>query len=154
MQVASLEVRDLRTLEELRLEIDAGITSIVGDNGAGKTNLLEAIYVGLSGRSFRTRDRRELIRFGCPVGRAELALRAEDGALHSLLASVSRSEGRRHLLDGEAATPDVISGHRPHLVVFSPDRLVLVKGPPAELRAHVDRFIAARWPARAGLRND
>jgi DNA replication and repair protein RecF len=154
MQVVTLDVRELRTVEELRLDIGAGITSLVGDNGTGKTNLLEAIYFGLTGRSFRTGDRRELIRFGCPVGRVELVVRTEDDASHVLLASVSRAEGRRHLLDGEPAAPDVIAAHRPHVVVFSPDRLVLVKGPPAERRAHIDRFIAARWPSRAGRRQD
>lgn len=154
MLVVSLDARDLRSLDCAQLEIGPGITSVVGDNGTGKTNLLEAIYFGLSGRSFRTRDRRELIRFGEPVARVELGVLADERAPHSLLASVSRSEGRRHLLDGEAAPPQVIAGHRPHLVVFSPDRLVLVKGPPAERRAHLDRFITARWPARSGLRQD
>ncbi|HEX6228612.1 MAG TPA: DNA replication and repair protein RecF, partial [Solirubrobacterales bacterium] len=41
---------------------------------------------------------------------------------------------------------------RPPVAVFSPDRLALIKGPPAERRAHLDRFIAARWPSRSGLR--
>ncbi len=154
MKVSSLDIRDLRSLDRLQLEIGAGVTSVVGDNGTGKTNLLEAIYFGLSGRSFRTRDRRELIRFGESVARAEVGVVAEDLAPHSLLASVSRVEGRRHLLDGEAAPPETIARHRPHLVVFSPDRLVLVKGPPAERRAHIDRFVAARWPGRSGLRQD
>jgi DNA replication and repair protein RecF len=42
--------------------------------------------------------------------------------------------------------------HRPPVAVFSPDRLILIKGPPAERRAHLDSFVAARWPARTGLR--
>lgn len=154
MLVGSLEVRDLRSLDRLRLELGAGITSVVGDNGSGKTNLLEAVFFALTGRSFRTRDRREMVRFGESVGRAEMEVLAGDRATHSLLASVSRSEGRRHLLDGEAAAPEVIARHRPHIVVFSPDRLVLVKGPPAERRLHLDRFVAARWPSRAGLRQE
>jgi DNA replication and repair protein RecF len=154
MQVVSLDVRDLRSLDRLQLELGPGITSVVGDNGAGKTNLLESVYFGLSGRSFRTRDRRELIRFGESVARAELGVRVDKQTLHSLLASVSRTEGRRHLIDGETASPETIRRHRPHLVVFSPDRLALVKGPPAERRAHLDLFIAARWPARSTLRQD
>ena len=64
MEVRGLELRYFRSLERLRVEITPGITSVVGDNGTGKTNLLEAVYFALSGRSFRTRDRRELIRFG------------------------------------------------------------------------------------------
>jgi len=152
--VSSLTARDFRSIEGIELELGQGITSVVGDNGAGKTNLLEAAYFGLSGRSFRTRDRRELIRFGEQVTRSELTVRPDSQTTHALLASVSRSEGRRHLLDGDPAAPAVIAAHRPHLVVFSPDRLALVKGPPAERRAHFDGFIAARWPARADLRQD
>lgn len=154
MLVSQLEVRDLRSLENLQLDLGSGITSVVGNNGTGKTNLLEAVYFGLSGRSFRTRDRRELIRFGAQVARSELLVQVDERTSHSLLASASRGDGRRHLLDGDAAPADVIAAHRPHIVVFSPDRLVLVKGPPAERRAHFDRFIAARWPVRSGLRQD
>lgn len=154
MRVASLDLRDFRSLERIELEIGPGITTVLGENGTGKTNLLEALYFGLSGRSFRTRDRRELIRFGSEVARSELVVEAEGPTSHTLLASVSRAEGRRHLLDGDAASPETISRHRPHLVVFSPDRLVLVKGPPAERRAHLDGFVGARWPSRAGLRQN
>jgi DNA replication and repair protein RecF len=152
MLLQNLQARDFRSLTRIELEIGSGITSVVGDNGTGKTNLLEAVYFALSGRSFRTRDRRELIRFGEAVARAELTVVADERTSHSLLASVSRAEGRRHLLDSEPAAPETIARHRPHLVVFSPDRLVLVKGPPAERRAHLDRLVAARWPSRSDLR--
>ena len=50
------------------------------------------------------------------------------------------------------ADPATWPGTGPPVAVFSPDRLALVKGPPAERRAHLDRFVAARWPSRAGLR--
>jgi DNA replication and repair protein RecF len=151
---ARLDACGFRSIGRLEVEIGPGITSIVGDNGAGKTNLLEAVYFGISGRSFRTRDRRELIRFGAPVARAEVTVTVDERTSHSLLASVSRSEGRRHLLDGEPVASVEIARHRPHLVVFCPDRLALVKGPPAERRAHIDRFTAARWPSRSSQRQD
>ena len=70
-----------------------GIVSLVGPNGAGKTNFLEALYFALTGRSFRTADRRDLIPFGAPLARAEAMVRDEDGIEHTLLASVSRSRG-------------------------------------------------------------
>jgi DNA replication and repair protein RecF len=79
-------------------------------------------------------------------------VRGEDAGERRLLASVSRAEGRRHLLDGSPAAATELARHRPPVAVFSPDRLALVKGPPAERRAHLDRFLAARWPSRAGLR--
>jgi DNA replication and repair protein RecF len=150
--VAAVEARPLRSLADVRIELEPGVVSLIGPNGAGKTNLLEALYFALTGRSFRTADRRDLIPFGAPLARAEAIVRGGDGAEHRLLASVSRGEGRRHLLDGAPAEPATLARHRPPVAVFSPDRLTLVKGPPAERRAHLDRFVAARWPSRSELR--
>lgn len=152
MLVTSIEAKPLRSLDRVRVELAPGIVSVIGPNGTGKTNLVEALYFALTGRSFRTADRRDLIPFGGSLARAEATIRDEDGVEHKLLASVSRSEGRRHLLDGEAASPVTIARNRPPVAVFAPDRLTLVKGPPAERRAHLDGFIAARWPARSELR--
>lgn len=152
MLVTAIEAKPLRSLDGVRIELATGIVSVIGPNGTGKTNLVEALYFSLTGRSFRTSDRRDLIPFGGSLARAEATIRDEDGIEHRLLASVSRSEGRRHLLDGEPASPATIARSRPPVAVFAPDRLTLVKGPPAERRAHLDGFIAARWPARAELR--
>jgi DNA replication and repair protein RecF len=151
MRLLALEVSRLRSLSSVEVELDKGIVSLVGPNGAGKTNLLEALHFALTGRSFRTGDRRELIPFGQGIARAEATV-ADHTGRHRLLASVSRKEGRRHLLDGAPADAATAARFHPPLAVFSPDRLVLVKGPPAERRAELDRFIAARWPSRAGLR--
>jgi DNA replication and repair protein RecF len=150
--VTVIEARPLRSLVQARIELGTGILSLVGPNGVGKTNLLEALYFALTGRSFRTSDRRDLIPFGGSFARAEATIRDEDGIERHLLASVSRAEGRRHLLDGSAADPATLARNRPAVAVFSPDRLSLIKGPPAERRAHLDGFIAARWPHRAELR--
>jgi DNA replication and repair protein RecF len=150
--VTAVEARPLRSLSDVRVELGEGIVSLIGPNGAGKTNLLEALYFALTGRSFRTSDRREAIPFGEQLARAEATVRDEDGVEHRFLASIGRAEGRRHLLDGNPAEPAELARHRPPVAVFSPDRLALVKGPPAERRAHLDRYLAARWPARAGLR--
>jgi DNA replication and repair protein RecF len=150
--VIAAEAAPLRSLDGLRLELDTGIVSLIGPNGAGKTNFLEALYFALTGRSFRTGDRRDLIPFGGALARAEAGVRGEDGIERTLMASVSRAEGRRHLLDGNPADPATIARYRPPVAVFSPDRLALVKGPPGERRAHLDGFVAARWPSRSELR--
>lgn len=152
MLVTAIEARPLRSLDQVRVELEPGIVSVVGPNGVGKTNLVEALYFALTGRSFRTSDRRDLIPFGGSLARAEAWIRDEDGLERRLLASVSRSEGRRHLLDGSPADPATIARNRPPVAVFAPDRLSLVKGPPAERRAHLDGFAAARWPSRTELR--
>jgi DNA replication and repair protein RecF len=150
--VTAIEAKPLRSLVDTRIQLDAGIITLIGPNGAGKTNLLEALYFALTGRSFRTSDRRDLIPFGAKFARAEATVRDEAGIERSLLASVSRDEGRRHLLDGNQADPATLARYRPPVAVFAPDRLALVKGPPGERRAHLDRYAAARWPSRAGLR--
>jgi DNA replication and repair protein RecF len=150
--VTAIEAKPLRSLDRVRVELSPGIVSVIGPNGTGKTNLVEALYFALTGRSFRTSDRRDLIPFGGSLARAEATIRDEDGLERRLLASVTRSEGRRHLLDGSPADPATIVRNRPPVAVFAPDRLTLVKGPPAERRAHLDGFFAARWPARAELR--
>jgi DNA replication and repair protein RecF len=150
--VTAIEAKPLRSLNRVRVELGPGIVSVVGPNGTGKTNLVEALYFALTGRSFRTSDRRDLIPFGGSLARAEATIRDEDGIEHRLLASVSRGEGRRHLLDGDPASPATIARSRPPVAVFAPDRLTLVKGPPAERRAHLDGFVGARWPARSELR--
>jgi DNA replication and repair protein RecF len=150
--VTAIEAKPLRSLDRVRVELEPGIVSVIGPNGTGKTNLVEALYFALTGRSFRTSDRRDLIPFGGSLARAEATIKDEDDIERTLLASVSRSEGRRHLLDGGPADPATIARSRPPVAVFAPDRLTLVKGPPAERRAHLDGFVAARWPARTELR--
>jgi DNA replication and repair protein RecF len=150
--VTAIEARPLRSLERIRVELQSGIVSVVGPNGVGKTNLVEALYFALTGRSFRTSDRRDLIPFGASLARAEATLRDDDGLERRLLASISRTEGRRHLLDGVAADPATLARNRPPVAVFAPDRLSLIKGPPSERRAHLDGFVAARWAARSELR--
>jgi DNA replication and repair protein RecF len=150
--VTAIEARPLRSLDQVRVELAPGIVSVVGPNGVGKTNLVEALYFALTGRSFRTSDRRDLIPFGGSLARAEAMVRDGDGLERRLLASVSRTEGRRHLLDGSPADPATLARNRPPVAVFAPDRLTLIKGPPSERRAHLDGFLAARWPARGELR--
>jgi DNA replication and repair protein RecF len=150
--VTAIEAKPLRSLDRVRVELAPGIVSVIGPNGTGKTNLVEALYFALTGRSFRTSDRRDLIPFGGSLARAEATIRDDDGLERKLLAAVSRNEGRRHLLDGGPADPATIARSRPPVAVFAPDRLTLIKGPPGERRAHLDGFVAARWPARAELR--
>lgn len=150
MYAQHIEVRGFRNLADAELTLDESLTVAYGSNGAGKTNLLEALFFGLTGRSCRTASERELIRFGEPIARVEVTVR--DGSEQRIfLAAVTRSEGRRHLVDGSPAGPEAAQ-RRPAVALFMPDRLALIKGPPAARRAHLDRLLPALWPARAGLR--
>jgi DNA replication and repair protein RecF len=127
-----------------------GVTLLWGPNGAGKTSFLEGICLGLTGGSPRTRRQREAIAFGEPLARVEVDV-AEELQTRVFLWSLSRSGERRHQLDGSTAQRDD-ARRRPALAIFVPDRLALVKGPPGERRAHLDRFAATLWPGRAEAR--
>ena len=64
MIVTRLRLRDFRSYAAADLELGSGVTVLHGRNGAGKTNLLEGLYFGCTGRSCRTSNERELVRFG------------------------------------------------------------------------------------------
>jgi DNA replication and repair protein RecF len=145
--VESVSVRGVRNLAEATIALRPGINLVWGPNAAGKTNLLEAIFMALAGRSCRTRDDRETIAFGGSLARSEAVVGANPRP-RKFMFSISWADGRRHLLDGGPADGDGVR-LRPALSVFMPDRLALVKGPPAERRNHLDGFCAAIWPARA-----
>ncbi|MBA2546744.1 MAG: DNA replication/repair protein RecF [Solirubrobacterales bacterium] len=149
MRLAALEALGFRNLAAARVELGPAIVVLHGPNGSGKTNMLEAVYFGLTNRSFRTGNDRDLIAFDEPAARVELEL--EGSAGHSvLLSALERGGERRHRIDGRKLDT---AGERPLVSVFHPDRLALVKGPAAHRRAHLDRLIAALWPARADLRS-
>ncbi len=92
-----------------------------------------------------------MIAFGAELARVEALLEPdpdEDLDPIAMLASISVGGTRRRLVDGSPAQP-ADDRRRPAVSVFMPDRLALVKGPPAARRAHLDRLAAALWPARA-----
>ena len=153
MLITSVAADRVRSLDGVELALDPRLTAIVGPNGVGKTNLVEAAYFGLTGRSFRTGDRRDLIPFSGAWARSRVTVVSGEGVTHEFMASVSREQGNRLTLDGAPVERTTASEHRPMVTVFSPDRLEIVKGPPAVRRAHLDSWIAARWPRKAGLRS-
>lgn len=154
MRVASVAADTFRSLDGVELTLDPRLTAIVGPNGAGKTNLVEAIYFGLTGRSFRTADKRDLIPFGSTYARCRISVLGDRAIEHEFMSSTSRADGSRFTMDGAAIERSDAAGYRPRVTVFSPDRLELVKGPPALRRAHLDSYVAARWSARADLRKE
>ncbi|MGH2871386.1 MAG: DNA replication/repair protein RecF [Solirubrobacteraceae bacterium] len=151
MRVVSLAVRDFRCYDEATVALGDGLTVISGSNGAGKTNLVEALYFGCTGRSCRTGNERELVRFGRPAARVQVTTAAADGR-HELTVGFAPGEPKRMRVDGADVERLLDVDVRPLVSVFLPDRLELVKGPPAVRRAHLDQVIAAMWPARTVTR--
>jgi DNA replication and repair protein RecF len=152
MRATSLTVRDFRNYERARLDLGDGLTVLAGPNGAGKTNLLEALYFGLTGRSCRTSNEREVVRFKQPAARVEVEVEADDGA-HKLEVGLAPGTEKKMLVDDAPVERMAAVPVRPLVGVFLPDRLELVKGPPAGRRAHLDQLVVALWPARADDRS-
>ena len=149
--VRRVAVRNFRNYDRAELCLAPGVTVISGANGAGKTNLLEAIYFGLTGRSCRTSNERELVRHGESVARVTIETEDEAGA-HMLEAGFEPGESKRLRVDGALVERLSDSTARPLVSVFMPERLELVRGPPSSRRAHLDRLVAAMWPGRAAVR--
>jgi DNA replication and repair protein RecF len=122
----------------------------VGPNGAGKTNLLEALHVGTQGFSPRTRNDAQLIRFGETAARVELrGLR--EGAPLELQVTLRLNEGKRAVLNGSRLSAAEQLRSEVTTLVFTPDRLAVVKGGPAARRAYFDRVVGRLAPSRTGL---
>ena len=151
MVVTRLSLRNFRSYESLEVALGPGLTVVWGRNGVGKTNLLEALYFACTGRSCRTSNEREVVRFGGGFTRLEAT--TSDGVLeHSLTVGFEPGQPKRLQVDGAPVERLSDSGARPLVSVFLPDRLELVSGPPALRRGHLDQVVAAIWPARRATR--
>ena len=122
----------------------------MGPNGVGKTNLLEAAHVATQGFSPRTRTDSQVVRFGAEGARAAVAGRRGEVGLE-LEVTVRRGEGKRAQLNGAPLRAAEQLRSLVSTLVFTPDRLGVVKGPPAARRAYFDRVLGRFAPARATL---
>ena len=123
---------------------------IVGPNGVGKTNLLEAVHVGSQGFSPRTRSDAEVIRMGAEAGR--IALRGDRGGSPVELDVILQLKaGKRAKVNGAPLRAAEQLRTEVAALVFTPDRLSIVKGSPVVRRAYFDRVLGRIFPARSSL---
>ena len=143
-------LRDFRSYSKLDLELEPGLVLVTGPNGAGKTNLLESLHVGTQGFSPRTRADAQLVRFGRDAAR--IVLRGDRaGAPVELEVTLELGSGKRANLNGaRLRAAEQLRGEVTTLV-FTPDRLVVVKGGPAARRAYFDRVLGRLSRSRASL---
>jgi DNA replication and repair protein RecF len=126
---------------------------VVGRNGVGKTNLLESLHVATQGFSPRTRQDAQLIRFGETAGRVIVEGRRASSPVE-LSVTLREGQAKEARLNG-ARLPSAESLRREiSTLVFTPDRLTVVKGGPAARRAYFDRVLGRLTPARAALPQD
>ena len=142
-----LAARSYRNFDTLDIDVPTSGLAIIGENGHGKTNLLEAVaYLGLL-RSFRGARDADVIRFGAPAFHVRATL-AAPSAWHTVGVGFERSTKRkRATLDGvEQSRLTQALGAVPS-VAFSPADVILVTGGPAERRHYLDVMLALSMPA-------
>jgi DNA replication and repair protein RecF len=141
--LASLVVQDFRNLERVELAPPPEGLVVVGENGHGKTNLLEAIYYLQLLRSMRGARDQDLVRFGAPGFHVAARYARPDGTRGEIGAGFVR-HGKKKRVRMDGAEPPRLSdalGALPS-VIFSPADVALVTGAPAERRRYLDVMLA------------
>lgn len=137
LRIKSLKINNLRNLGSVEITAHPQLNLFLGDNGAGKTSVLEALIVLAKGRSFRSSRIAALIGPDGPALRVVVDLEADGGSRHRLGLERSRS-GWRARRDGENVDRFSTLGHDLPLVLMEPDSHELVAGAPETRRRHLD----------------
>jgi len=145
--LSRLHLRNWRNFAEQVVEIPPEGVAIIGDNGQGKTNLLEAVYYLEIFRSFRGAPDEQLVRFGEEVFRIEGTLRDPDGGDRTLAAAFERKR-RKKKVTVNGAEPERLGDALGLVgaVIFSPSDVELVAGGPGERRRFLDIVLSLAEP--------
>lgn len=149
LPLTRLELTDIRSYASAELRPDPGLTVVAAPNGTGKTNLLEAIHVAITGRSHRAAVDGDLVRHDRSFGRIRLELgggTTEGGATIELVVpGVGPPPGLRKRLtvNGVARRVSTVS-ETARSVLFRPEEMHLLVGPPSDRRRFLDGIVAQR----------
>ncbi|WP_330475455.1 DNA replication/repair protein RecF [Terrabacter sp. C0L_2] len=153
MHVRHLTLKDFRSYPSAELALTPGVTTLVGLNGQGKTNLVEAVgYLATLG-SHRVATDLPLVRFGAAQAIVRGAIMRDDRETMVELEITPGRANRARLGRSPVSRPrDVLGTVR--TVLFAPEDLALVKGDPSERRRFLDDLLVQRQPRWSGVRSD
>ncbi len=142
--VRHLEVCRLRNVDQTAIELGPGLNVLLGANAQGKTSLLEAVGILARARSFRSDDVASVVARGCAT--LSVSGLTQDGQ-HETRLEIEWGIGCRRLaVSGSDVAPRDYHG-RVEALVYSTERLRVVRGTPRDRRQYLDRGAAALWPA-------
>jgi len=145
MRVNKLVLKNFRNYDYLEADFVANVNIFIGDNAQGKTNILEAIYLGAFGRSHRTSNEDDLIAWNQQNAVVDISF-SRQGVPNKLGFRFLRDKNKENLLnDFTVKTRDIIGSL--NVVLFSPEDLWLIKGVPALRRRFLDIEISQAVPA-------
>ncbi|MET8355899.1 DNA replication/repair protein RecF [Micromonospora sp. NPDC005171] len=153
MYVHRLELVDFRSYERVAVDLQPGANVLIGANGVGKTNLVEALGYVATLDSHRVATDAPLVRMGATSAVIRCAVVHDGRELLVELEIVPGKANRARLGRSPARRArDVLGALR--LVLFAPEDLELVRGDPAERRRYLDDLLVNRQPRYAGVRAD
>lgn len=143
MIIESLKLHDFRNYEELALSPHPGINILFGQNGSGKTNLLEAVHYCALGRSHRTSIDREVVRKGAVMSACGVQVR-KSGLKVDVAVKLTPNEARKKQIFLDRKRSPRLSDMMGQLqcVIFSPEDLMLVKEGPSIRRRFLDMMLS------------
>ena len=145
MKISKFKAENFRNIERCEIEFTDGVNLIYGGNALGKTNVIEGIYLFSRGRSFRTAQEKDLVRYGEQGFRISIDYESCDGESSLEYASFGREKRRRRNGYAVKSAKELIEGFK--AILFHPDNLSLVKGGPEERRAFLNVAAAQYYPA-------
>ncbi len=152
MRVTHLSLSEFRNYEVAEVPFKAGPNLIVGRNGQGKTNLVEAIAYFASLSSHRVSGDAAMMRAGSTTAVARMKVAVEDRDV-LLEVQLNRDKANRAQINKNAVRPRELTRWF-SCVVFAPEDLALVKGDPSTRRRFLDEAVAARNPVFSGVLSD
>jgi DNA replication and repair protein RecF len=153
MHVTHLSLVDFRSYETVELALESGVTALVGPNGQGKTNLVEAIGYVASHSSHRVSSDAPLIRSGASRAIVRCAIARDDRRALIELEIVPGGSNRARINRSPLTRPREALGVL-RTVLFAPEDLAVVKGDPDGRRRFLDDLLVSRAPRFAGVRSD
>ena len=153
MHLRHVSVADFRSYESADLALGPGVTTLVGLNGQGKTNLVEAVGYLSSLGSHRVSTDAPLVRAGAERAIIRAAVIRQDRETMVEIEIHPGRTNRARLARAAVSRPRDLLGTL-RTVLFAPEDLALVKGDPGERRRFLDDLLVARQPRWSGVRAD